>query len=387
MYGYIYLTTNLVNGKKYIGKKESSVFDPNYHGSGKYICRAIKKYGTDSFVTEILCWCENLDELNNSERYFIKLHNAVKSKDYYNIHEGGSGGNVIAGYTDEDMQQFKNNMSKEFKGRKHMIKDGVRRYVRPEDIDRYLLDGWEFFHKKMSEEDRLRTSETSKNRKYITNGQINKLVKIEELDYYLSNGFKLGQTRSKKQIEYQSRKNEQYRLKCEKELSDFIEAGHTCARCGTIMTKKYGSGKYCCKSCAASHPHSDETKKLLSDMNRSGKCGRKGMKSSEATKQRLRDSINKYHQSHELIWVTDGKTRYHIDITEFDKYAEMGFKRGVLLDGETRIAWNKGLDTSDERVKRGVVNREKCMLDKYGTLDVFKIKNMKETNKKDENSE
>lgn len=59
----------------------------------------------------------------------------------------------------------------------------------------------------------------------------------------------------------------------------------------------------------------------------------------------------------------------------------------MLLEGEKRIAWNKGFDTSDERVKRGVVNREKQMLDKYGTLDVFKIKKMKENNQKDENSE
>lgn len=382
MFGYIYLTTNLINGKKYIGKKESSVFDPNYHGSGKYIYKALKKYGSDNFKTEIICWCESLDELNLAERHFIKLHKAVESKDYYNIHEGGSGGNVIAGYTDEDMKRFKNKVSKEFKGRKHMIKDGARKYVRPEEIEQYLLDGWEFFHQTLSEEDRQKRSEASKNRKYVTNGVINKLVKIDDLDDYLSKGFKLGQTRSKKQIDYQNRKNEQFRIKREQDLLDFINSGHRCARCGIVMTEKYGSGKYCSKSCSVTHPHSDRTKKLLSDMNRSGKCGRKGMKASETTKQKMRDSINSYHQSHKLIWVTDGKTRHHIDESELNKYINMGFRRGMLLDGEKRIAWNKGLDTSDERVKRGVENREKSMLDKYNTLDVFKIKKIKENNQK-----
>ena len=35
MYGYIYETTNLINGKKYIGKKASTKFLEDYYGSGK----------------------------------------------------------------------------------------------------------------------------------------------------------------------------------------------------------------------------------------------------------------------------------------------------------------------------------------------------------------
>ena len=35
MYGYIYITTNLINGMKYIGKHKASMFDPAYKGSGK----------------------------------------------------------------------------------------------------------------------------------------------------------------------------------------------------------------------------------------------------------------------------------------------------------------------------------------------------------------
>ena len=43
MFGYIYKTTNLINGKIYIGQHKSEVFDNSYYGSGKLIGRAITK--------------------------------------------------------------------------------------------------------------------------------------------------------------------------------------------------------------------------------------------------------------------------------------------------------------------------------------------------------
>ena len=45
MYGYIYETTNLINGKKYIGKRVSKTFDKYYKGSGKLLRKAFTKYG------------------------------------------------------------------------------------------------------------------------------------------------------------------------------------------------------------------------------------------------------------------------------------------------------------------------------------------------------
>ena len=51
MIGYIYLTTNLVNNKKYIGQHRSSTFDPSYLGSGTLFVKALKKYGKKKFFT------------------------------------------------------------------------------------------------------------------------------------------------------------------------------------------------------------------------------------------------------------------------------------------------------------------------------------------------
>ena len=91
MYGYIYITTNLINGKKYIGQHRFNKLDNSYLGSGKALKESVIKYGKENFSTEILCECYSEDELNEKEIYYIKLYNAVKSRDFYNMAKGGKG--------------------------------------------------------------------------------------------------------------------------------------------------------------------------------------------------------------------------------------------------------------------------------------------------------
>ena len=45
MYGFIYITTNLINGKRYIGQKKYDKEGTwkNYLGSGTYLKRALEK--------------------------------------------------------------------------------------------------------------------------------------------------------------------------------------------------------------------------------------------------------------------------------------------------------------------------------------------------------
>lgn len=92
-YGCIYCTTNTINGKKYIGQHKygNPNFDKYYLGSGVVLRSAIKKYGRKNFEKEILCECDSAEELNNMEIYYIKLHNAVDSDNYYNLADGGNG--------------------------------------------------------------------------------------------------------------------------------------------------------------------------------------------------------------------------------------------------------------------------------------------------------
>lgn len=107
--GLIYLTTNIVNNKKYIGKQQDSL-KKNYLGSGTAIKKAIKKYGRDNFEKVIIIdsiYCP--DMLAYLEEYYINLYDAVNSEEYYNIAKGGfGGGNLGKKMSDE----AKSNMSK-----------------------------------------------------------------------------------------------------------------------------------------------------------------------------------------------------------------------------------------------------------------------------------
>lgn len=106
MYGYIYLTTNFVNGKQYIGQHRSNGFDSRYYGSGTLFVKALDKYGKENFGRQILVECESEEELNSEERRLIAEYDAVKSSNFYNIADGGSNANNLAGKTAEEIHEI-----------------------------------------------------------------------------------------------------------------------------------------------------------------------------------------------------------------------------------------------------------------------------------------
>ena len=86
----VYITTNIINGKKYIGKDTRN--RPNYLGSGKILRRAITKYGKENFIKETLCEAKDQQDLCELEIYYIDYYGADKSDLFYNITKGGDGG-------------------------------------------------------------------------------------------------------------------------------------------------------------------------------------------------------------------------------------------------------------------------------------------------------
>ena len=99
MFGYIYKTTNLVNGKIYIGQHMAEAFDKYYKGSGQLLQRAFKKYGKENFACEMLETAETKEELDGLEQFWITKLNSRDLMIGYNIVAGG-GGTVGYKHTD-----------------------------------------------------------------------------------------------------------------------------------------------------------------------------------------------------------------------------------------------------------------------------------------------
>ena len=77
MYGYVYITTNLITNKIYVGKHKGE-FDKNYYGSGKIITNSLKKYSKSNHKVDILEYANDKNQLDDLEKYYDEDKN-----DYY----------------------------------------------------------------------------------------------------------------------------------------------------------------------------------------------------------------------------------------------------------------------------------------------------------------
>lgn len=103
----IYRVRNLVNDKVYVGKTKhtaeerwrghvSSAREKDAPGRRVFrqpVHRAIRKYGFQSFVLDVLYTAKTIEELNAMETFFIILHQSHKPENGYNLTLGGEGVN------------------------------------------------------------------------------------------------------------------------------------------------------------------------------------------------------------------------------------------------------------------------------------------------------
>lgn len=105
---YIYLITNNINGKTYVGQRkcpiDKTLETDNYMGSGLYLHEAYNKYGVENFSKEILAVCYSRQIVNILEIKYIELYRSV-GKAEYNIARGGNSGDFC--YFSEKSKQKK----------------------------------------------------------------------------------------------------------------------------------------------------------------------------------------------------------------------------------------------------------------------------------------
>lgn len=248
--GYVYITTNLLNGKIYIGRHMSTRFDPNYIGTGKILLKAIKKYGINNFDCHIIDYAYSIKDIDNKEIYWIHKYDSTNSEIGYNISSGGHAGrfygehNGMYGkhHTDEvkrKLSDLAKNNTNPFGRKNHDYESkriaGIKRYAsnRPESHNiniskslkgRKLSDelkskiaenskkNWVPY--KMtnasikarrerqkqgipwnSYESRRKISDTLTGSKWMYNDNECLLVHKQDIDSYLSNGYKFGKVK------------------------------------------------------------------------------------------------------------------------------------------------------------------------------------------------
>ena len=88
-YHFVYKTTNMINGKYYIGVHNTKNLNDGYLGSGPIILRSIKKYGKDNFKREIIEFCDTAEAafLLESKLVYVDF---VKEQTNYNVALGGA---------------------------------------------------------------------------------------------------------------------------------------------------------------------------------------------------------------------------------------------------------------------------------------------------------
>jgi hypothetical protein len=87
----VYITTNLINYKKYIGSHVCKDLNDGYLGSGTSLIQALKKYGKENFKREILAIVDCSKVMKELEEYYIDYYSAFTSKLFYNRNRKGVG--------------------------------------------------------------------------------------------------------------------------------------------------------------------------------------------------------------------------------------------------------------------------------------------------------
>ncbi len=152
-YCEIYKITNLTTGKVYVGQAVSHILNHKryrpYGRDGRFRCHvseafstkknqshylnnAIRKYGVEDFVVDLIEYCQ-IDEANDKEIYYIKHYNSLFPNGY-NLKNGGS----VFTHSDESKKRVSNGVISYFKDKKSqkfkdidVIDDDIEKYIKP----------------------------------------------------------------------------------------------------------------------------------------------------------------------------------------------------------------------------------------------------------------
>ena len=119
-YYIVYRTTNLINGRYYIGSHHTFKIEDGYLGSGVILKKALRKYGRSNFSREVICFCTSYEAMREVETCFVKYHLDNFASRCYNISYSGTGamlGELNSFYGKTHTDETKEKLSELAKGR------------------------------------------------------------------------------------------------------------------------------------------------------------------------------------------------------------------------------------------------------------------------------
>ena len=172
-YCEIYKITNLTTGKLYIGQAVSHILNHKkyrpYGYEGRFRCHiseafsqkknqchylnnAIRKYGINDFVIELIEYCE-LKDADEKEIWYIKLNNSLFPNGY-NLKIGG---NTFT-HSEESKKRVSNGIIKYFENKKYQrfldiksIDDDIEKYIKPLNKNNIQYGWYVYIEKKKAD--------------------------------------------------------------------------------------------------------------------------------------------------------------------------------------------------------------------------------------------
>lgn len=187
---YVYKTTNLINGRYYIGKRSAYFLEDGYMGSGKRLRYEIDKYGRENFKKEILEFFDTSELALEREKQIVN-EEILKDPLCLNLQIGGNGG---GGYRSEEHKKLWLNSQRE-NGRK-----GGKATAKTRNFGRFIQDKINAdpeyakrYHKPRSSESKHKMHLAQENRTWIRKDgeEKKKHVKNDVLKSYLDDGWEL----------------------------------------------------------------------------------------------------------------------------------------------------------------------------------------------------
>jgi hypothetical protein len=101
----VYITTNKINGKKYIGSHYGPL-DDGYLGSGVKLKEDLEILGEDKFKREIL-WNGPKEYMREMEEYWCEYFNVANNDMFYNLTNKGVGPSIGWNHSEEAIKKMK----------------------------------------------------------------------------------------------------------------------------------------------------------------------------------------------------------------------------------------------------------------------------------------